>query len=124
MSDSVRHYGLHRLHCEWDSQARILEWVAVAFSRDLFDPGMEPEPNLHWQVGPLPLAPPGKPSVTLYCFIINENCSISNPLFINLTSKTVLIFSANNMLFKDLMNAELGIIFNCLALISPHLKTL
>ena len=64
MSDSVRPYGLQpaRLHGAWDSQARILEWVAVPSSRDLFDPGMEPESNLHWQVGPLPLAPPGKPS--------------------------------------------------------------
>ena len=93
-------------------------------SNDLPDPGMEPESNLHWQVGPLPLAPPGKPSATLYCFIINENCSISNPLFINLTTKTLLIFSANNMLFKDLINGELGTIFNCLTLIPPHLKTL
>ena len=25
-------------------QARILEWVAIAFSRDLPDPGIEPEP--------------------------------------------------------------------------------
>ena len=24
-------------------QARILEWVAISFSRDLPDPGMEPE---------------------------------------------------------------------------------
>ena len=32
--------------------------------RDLPNPGIErasPTPNLHWQVGSLPLAPPGKP---------------------------------------------------------------
>ena len=45
-------------------QARILEWVAISSSRDLPDPGIEPRSLtslLHWQVGSLPLAPPGKP---------------------------------------------------------------
>ena len=40
-------------------QARILEWVALPFSRNLPNPGL----NLHlllWQVGSLPAAPPGK----------------------------------------------------------------
>ena len=42
---------------------RILEWVAMPSSSDLPDPGMEPTPLnlLHWQVGSLSLAPPGKP---------------------------------------------------------------
>ena len=46
-------------------QARILEWVAMP-SRDLPDPGIKPRLLclLHWQVGCLPLAPPGKPSYT------------------------------------------------------------
>ena len=45
-------------------QARILEWVAMPSSRDLpplrdrTHPGLLP--LLHWQVGSLPLAPPGK----------------------------------------------------------------
>ena len=30
---------------------------------DLPKPGIEPVSNLHWQAGPLPLAPPGKPLV-------------------------------------------------------------
>ena len=43
-------------------QARILEWIAIPFSRDCLDPGL----NLcllhllHYQVDSLPLAPPGK----------------------------------------------------------------
>ena len=44
-------------------QARILEWVAISFSResgDLPDPGMEPgSPAL--QADSLPSEPPGKP---------------------------------------------------------------
>ena len=47
-------------------QARILEWVAISYS------GGSSQPRdqtcvfyiyLHWQVGSLPLAPPGKPSL-------------------------------------------------------------
>ena len=40
-------------------------------SGDLLDPGIKPASNLHllrplhWQVGSLPLAPPGKPSYSL-----------------------------------------------------------
>ena len=44
-------------------QARILEWIAMPFSRDLSDPRIEPtslmSPAL--KAGSLPLAPPGKP---------------------------------------------------------------
>ena len=38
-------------------QARILEWVAISFSRDLPKPGTEPVSLrlLHWQADPLPL---------------------------------------------------------------------
>ena len=44
-------------------QARILELVAISSSRDLPDSEMEPVALclLHWQVGSLPLVPPGKP---------------------------------------------------------------
>ena len=42
-------------------QARILEWVVMAFSRDLPNPGIEPRsPTL--QADSLPIEPPGKPS--------------------------------------------------------------
>ena len=37
-------------------QARILEWVAISFSRDLLDPGIEPR-------SPALQEPPGKPLV-------------------------------------------------------------
>ena len=41
-------------------QARVLEWVAISFSRDLPDPGMEPRsPTL--QADTLPSEPLGKP---------------------------------------------------------------
>ena len=44
-------------------QTRILEWVAISFSRDPPDPGIEPASLclLYWQAGSLPLPPPGKP---------------------------------------------------------------
>ena len=45
-------------------QARVLEWVALPFSRDLPNPGIEPKsPTL--QADSLPSEPPGKP---LYVF--------------------------------------------------------
>ena len=46
-------------------QVRVLEWVAVPSSRASFPTqGLNPHRLclLHWQVGSLPLAPPGKPS--------------------------------------------------------------
>ena len=44
-------------------QARILEWVAVPFSRDLPNPRIKPRsPTL--QVDSLPAEPPGKPKNT------------------------------------------------------------
>ena len=46
-------------------QARTLEWVAIPFSRDLPDPGIEPgSPAL--QADSLPTEPQGKP---LYCLV-------------------------------------------------------
>ena len=43
-------------------QAKILESVAMSSSRDLPDQGSNPSLLclLHWEVGSLPLAPPGK----------------------------------------------------------------
>ena len=50
-------------------QARILEWVAIPFSRGSSHPGMEPMSLclLHWQAGSLPLVPPGKPILQTRC---------------------------------------------------------
>ena len=45
-------------------QARILEWVAMPSSRGSSQPRDGTQVSyiyLHWQVGSLPLAPPGKP---------------------------------------------------------------
>ena len=49
---------------DWILQARILEWVAFPFSRDLPNPGIEPRsPTL--QADSLPAEPQGKPKNTL-----------------------------------------------------------
>ena len=41
----------------------MLEWIAISFSRDLPDPGIEPgSPAL--QADALPSEPPGKPSIS------------------------------------------------------------
>ena len=45
-------------------QARVLEWVAISFSRGSSRPTdwtCVSSIYMHWQVGSLPLAPPGKP---------------------------------------------------------------
>ena len=49
-------------------QTRILEWVAMPFSRGSSQPGIKPMPlsHLHWQAGSLPLAPTGKSLILLY----------------------------------------------------------
>ena len=49
-------------------QARILEWVVVLCSRRSFliqELNLRLLSLLHWQAGPLPLVPPGKPSRSL-----------------------------------------------------------
>ena len=50
-------------------QTRILEWVAMySFCLDHQDAGIEPKPYIHWWVGSLSLAPPGKPkTVSRFC---------------------------------------------------------
>ena len=55
MSDSVGPYRRQpaRLLCPWDSQARILEWVAIPTPGDLLNPGVEPAYPA-WLVGSLP----------------------------------------------------------------------
>ena len=48
-------------------QARILEWVAISFSRDLPDPGIKPQsPSL--QAEALLLSHQGKPMFTSFLF--------------------------------------------------------
>ena len=51
-------------------QARILEWVAIPFSRGLSDPGMEPRsPTL--QADSSPSEPPGKPLIVVHSLLIS-----------------------------------------------------
>ena len=48
-------------------QARILEWVAILFSRRIFptqESNLHLQHLLHWQASSLPLAPHGKPKWT------------------------------------------------------------
>ena len=60
IDDSVRQRG------PWDSpRPRVLEWVAIPFSRGSSQPRDQTHVFLcllHWQVGSSALAPPGKPS--------------------------------------------------------------
>ena len=57
MSDSLRLAG-----SSWILHARVLEWVAMPFSRGSSWPRDQTHVSclLHWQVGSLPLAPPGE----------------------------------------------------------------
>ena len=69
MSDSLRPHGLY---VHGILQARILEWVAFPFSRDLPNPEIKPR-SLVWQVDSLPVEPQGKP----FAFLGTENTCFS-----------------------------------------------
>ena len=61
------------------SQARILEWVAISFSRGIFPiQGLNTRPLclLHWQAGPLRLGPLGKPFYIEQCISVNPQTFI------------------------------------------------
>ena len=64
------------VHGPWDSPARILEWVAIPFSRGPSQPRSRTcvsYPHLlHWQVGSSPLAPPGKPVLCIVACICSS----------------------------------------------------
>ena len=63
-------FSLHEIF--W---ARILEWIAISFSRGLLDPGIEPgSPIL--QVDSLTSEPPGK-NITFEMILINEHLHLS-----------------------------------------------
>ena len=52
----------------WILPARIVEWVAIAFSRGSSQPRVETQVSyvyVHWQAGSLPLALPEKPYSSL-----------------------------------------------------------
>ena len=73
MSESLWSYGLWptRLLCPWISQVRILEWIAISFSRDLPNPGIEPV-YLALAGGFFTTEPPGKPFLPLMRAIISS----------------------------------------------------
>ena len=52
------------------SQARILEWIAISFSENLLNPGMEPTPAL--QADSFTAEPRGKP----WWIVLRQNISI------------------------------------------------
>ena len=55
-------YSLPRSPVQGTLQARTLEWAAIPFSTIFSTQGLSPclLRFLHWQVGSLPLVPPGK----------------------------------------------------------------
>ena len=72
-------------------QARILEWVAFSSFRGFSWPGMEPCLSyvLHWQVGSLPLAPPGKP-YTAQSVLVAQSCpTLCDPMDCSLPASSV-----------------------------------
>ena len=64
-------------------QAKILEWVAMPFSRGSCQPrNRTPVSLLHRQAGSLPLASPGKPT---YIYMHIHHIYMSNPLIYTYT---------------------------------------
>ena len=66
-------YSLPASSAQGTFQARILEWVAISFSRGSSQPRdwtLHLLLLLHWQAGSLPLMPPGKPKVELQILYI------------------------------------------------------
>ena len=71
MSVSVQLYGLEpaRLLCPWDSPGKN---IAVPSSRGSSQPRDQTHVSyiyLHWQVGSLPLVPPGKPRWSMFSLV-------------------------------------------------------
>ena len=56
-----------RLLCSWNFAAKILEWVAISYSRGSSQPGGSNLRFLHWQVDSLLLSHPG--SLRLFLFL-------------------------------------------------------
>ena len=67
-------------------QERILEWVAIPFSRDLPNPGIEPR-SLALLVDSLPSEPSGKPKSTILQYKIKIKLKNTRSLFLFSDSK-------------------------------------
>ena len=78
MSDSLRLHGLYptRLLCPWDFPGKNTGVSCDALLQGIF-PTQESNPRLlgllHWQVGSLPIVPPGKPFIIIYYMYIILN---------------------------------------------------
>ena len=92
--DSLQPYRLKpaRLLCAWASQACILEWAAISFSRILPNPGMKPM-SLALQADSLMLNYQGRPNHTVpsnWKFIkrgeSHVKCSYHNTIFLKSSS--------------------------------------
>ena len=76
VSDSVRPFGLQptRLVCPWDSPGKNTAVGCHALLQGIF-PTQSSNPHLlsilHWQVGSLPLATPGKPKISVVSVLEN-----------------------------------------------------
>ena len=76
MDCSLPGSSVHRIR-----QARILEWVAISFSLDLSNPGIDPRsPAL--QVDSSPTEPPWKPDDLVYK-VSNINTKLKSNLSLN-----------------------------------------
>ena len=66
VSDSLGPQGLQptRLLCSWDSPGKNTEWVAISFSRDLPDPGIEPG-SPAWQGAFFTTEPQGRSAMNM-----------------------------------------------------------
>ena len=106
-------YSLPGILCLWDFPGRMLEWVAIFFSRgsSLFRDQTHLFCFLHWQAGSFPLAPPEKPPVTswvtswvnflichtcffYFCFLCIECPTMPNEFYLNSQLKCILFGKA------------------------------
>ena len=72
-------------------QARILEWIAISFSRDLPNPGIKPwSPAL--QADALSSEPPGKPPEAEVDVFLEFSCFFDNPQMLAIWSLVPLPF--------------------------------
>ena len=92
-------------------QARILEWVAIFYSRKPFwlRDWTCVLPLLHWQAGSSPLAPPGKPSNVLekrkfhvVPKIKTWICHAAAAAIIYIALTFTMIYNVNHVIYNDL----------------------
>ena len=92
-------------------QARILEWVAFPFSRDLPNPGIKPRsPTLHAES--LPAEPQGKPTVyqSLIKFMSIELVMIYNHLILCHSLLLLPSIFTRTKVFSNVLDISLNII--------------